>query len=116
MGSGIQSRYSDMYRHVSSDTNAAITARSQKDVDTTVSDLTQAFSDVKVIGVAADALALSELERLVKVVNDRLGDIDVLVCNAGTNSMSQGVSQLQWLICSFHAFHNDKGGGLVVLA
>lgn len=64
----------------------AITARNAKEVAETTAELQEEFPKIKVIGVPADGCKLSDLEMLVKKVNEALGPIDVLLCNAGTNS------------------------------
>ncbi|KIW19445.1 hypothetical protein PV08_00017 [Exophiala spinifera] len=66
--------------------SVAITARSADQVDATVKELQKQYPDNKFIGVAADGCDRNDLEKLVSTVNQKLGDIDVLVCNAGTNT------------------------------
>ncbi|KAF2150957.1 NAD(P)-binding protein [Myriangium duriaei CBS 260.36] len=66
--------------------NVAITARTKSQVDNTVAELQKSYPDVKVIGIPADGCKTEELQRLVEHVNEELGVIDVLVCNAGTNT------------------------------
>ncbi|EMC96070.1 hypothetical protein BAUCODRAFT_148904 [Baudoinia panamericana UAMH 10762] len=66
--------------------SVCVTARNALEVEDTVSEIRKASPDVKAIGEAADACKLADLEMLVQKVNEQLGVIDVLICNAGTNT------------------------------
>lgn len=66
--------------------SVAITARDAGEVDETVKEIAAACPGVKVIGMPADGCKRSDLEMLVGKVNEHLGPIDALVCNAGTNT------------------------------
>lgn len=65
---------------------AAITARNVAEVEATAREIQKEFSEVKVLSAPADGCKTADLEALVKRVNAELGPIDLLVCNAGTNS------------------------------
>lgn len=67
--------------------SVAITGRTKEQVDATTKEVRSLLGkDAKAIGVVADGLKREDLERLVKEVTEDLGEIDVLVCNAGTNT------------------------------
>ena len=67
--------------------SVAITGRTREQVDATTEDVRSVLTkDAKAIGVVADGLKSEDLVRLVKEVAEKLGEIDVLVCNAGTNT------------------------------
>lgn len=82
-----------------------MTARNAAEVEATKNEIAGAVPSVKVIGVVADGCKHDDLVMLLGTVspasiwhrhawaeqaqvNAELGDIDVLVCNAGTNSKS----------------------------
>lgn len=65
--------------------SVAITARTKYQVDATTSEIKSILvAGANAIGVVADGLKRDDLERLVQEVTSQLGEIDVLVCNAGT--------------------------------
>lgn len=67
--------------------SVAITGRTKSQVDTTASEVKSVLcGSAKAIGVVADGLKRDDQERLVQEVTAQLGAIDVLVCNAGTNT------------------------------
>jgi NAD(P)-dependent dehydrogenase (short-subunit alcohol dehydrogenase family) len=67
--------------------SVAVTGRTKLQVDAATEDVKSVLEkDAKAIGVVADGLKRDDLERLVKEVTEQLGEIDVLVCNAGTNT------------------------------
>ncbi|KAH8665143.1 hypothetical protein BGZ60DRAFT_453578 [Tricladium varicosporioides] len=64
----------------------AITGRTRSQVDETTKEILDTIPNAKAIGVVADVCIRADLERLVAEVNDKLGDIDILICNAGMNT------------------------------
>lgn len=67
--------------------SVAITGRTKEQVDATTKEVRSVLGrGAKAVGVIADGLKRDDLERLVNVVTEQLGEIDVLVCNAGTNT------------------------------
>ncbi|KAH6667832.1 hypothetical protein B0J14DRAFT_173094 [Halenospora varia] len=64
----------------------AITGRTQSQVEETTKEILDTIPNAKAIGVVADVCIRADLERLVKEVVAKLGEIDVLICNAGTNT------------------------------
>ena len=66
--------------------SVAITGRTKAQVDQTTKDVQDVAEGGKVVGVVADGCKRSDLINLVKEVTESLGEIDVLVCNAGTNT------------------------------
>lgn len=66
--------------------NVAVTARKADEVSEAVKEISEACPEVKVVGMPADGCKRSDLERLAAWVQKELGAIDVLICNAGTNS------------------------------
>lgn len=65
--------------------NVCITARTPTQVESTMQEISALDSGAKAIGVVADALKPTDQERLVREFRQRLGSVDILVCNAGSN-------------------------------
>ena len=67
--------------------SVVITGRTKEQVDAVTQEVKAALGkDAKAIGVVADGVKREDLERLARTVEEELGEIDVLVCNAGTNT------------------------------
>jgi len=66
--------------------NVCITARNAAQVESTRKEIAEQAPNSKIIGFAADALKLEEQEKLVQEFHDKLGFVDILVCNAGDNT------------------------------
>ncbi|MCQ9208417.1 MAG: SDR family oxidoreductase [Omnitrophica bacterium] len=65
--------------------NLVLAARRQSALDQTVAELKKEKSG-EVFGVSCDVSRLADLENLVKVSQDQLGKIDILINNAGVSS------------------------------
>jgi short-subunit dehydrogenase len=65
--------------------NLVLAARTQSTLDGTVEELKKR-NKVKVLGVPCDVSRLADLENLVKVSQEQLGKIDILINNAGVSS------------------------------
>jgi NAD(P)-dependent dehydrogenase (short-subunit alcohol dehydrogenase family) len=65
--------------------NIAVTGRTASEVQSTVREISNIAADVKSIGITANILDQKEQERLVREVREKLGNIDILICNAGSN-------------------------------
>jgi len=65
--------------------NLVLAARTQSTLDVTVKEIKDK-TGVKVIGVATDVSKLEDLKRLVETTTKELGNIDVLINNAGVSS------------------------------
>ncbi|TVY76012.1 Dehydrogenase/reductase SDR family member [Lachnellula suecica] len=63
----------------------AITGRTESQVQETAKEVLS-LEGAKAIGVVADVCNRSDLERLAKEVTEKLGPIEILICNAGTNT------------------------------
>lgn len=66
--------------------NVVIAARNQETLDDAVKDIQSKASGSKVIGVSTDVGKLEELQKLYDVAKSELGQIDVLINNAGVSS------------------------------
>lgn len=65
--------------------NLLLAARTQSTLDETAAELKKE-NQVKVLGVSCDVSRLADLENLVKVSQEQLGKIDILINNAGVSS------------------------------
>ncbi|RAL66471.1 hypothetical protein DID88_006161 [Monilinia fructigena] len=74
------------YALAESGASVTITARTQNQADETAEELSKSFPNVKVIGFIGDVCKRTDLESLVKEVTTKLGPIDILINNAGTNT------------------------------
>ncbi|KAG4030094.1 hypothetical protein MFRU_013g01180 [Monilinia fructicola] len=74
------------YALAKSGASVTITGRTKNQVDETTEELSKSFPSVKVIGFIGDVCKRSDLERLVEEVTTKLGPIDILINNAGTNT------------------------------
>ncbi|KAF4628322.1 hypothetical protein G7Y89_g9832 [Cudoniella acicularis] len=64
----------------------AITGRTHHQVEATTQEISKMIQGATAIGIVADVCIRGNLERLVKEVTKTLGEIDILICNAGTNT------------------------------
>ncbi|KUJ21470.1 NAD(P)-binding protein [Mollisia scopiformis] len=64
----------------------AISGRTKSQVEETTQAVLSSASGVKAIGVVGDVCSRTDQERMVKEVTESLGPIDILICNAGTNT------------------------------
>ncbi len=65
--------------------NLSLAARTQGPLDETCAQLQKEYG-VKVIGVVCDVSKLNDLENLVQTTKEKLGQIDILINNAGVSS------------------------------
>jgi NAD(P)-dependent dehydrogenase (short-subunit alcohol dehydrogenase family) len=65
--------------------NIAVTGRTASEVETTIHEISSLAPKVKSIGITANVLDLKDQERLAQEVREKLGQIDILICNAGSN-------------------------------
>lgn len=65
--------------------NVAVTGRTADEVQSTVEEISKLNTGSKYVGIVADILDRKEQERLVQEVRINLGEIDILICNAGSN-------------------------------
>jgi NAD(P)-dependent dehydrogenase (short-subunit alcohol dehydrogenase family) len=65
--------------------NIAVTGRTSSEVQSTVDEISSLGTGVKCMGITADVLIRKEQERLVQAVRENLGQIDIMICNAGSN-------------------------------
>jgi NAD(P)-dependent dehydrogenase (short-subunit alcohol dehydrogenase family) len=65
--------------------NVVVTGRTASEVQSTVDEISSVAPKVKSIGITANVLDLNDQKRLVAEVREKLGDIHVLICNAGSN-------------------------------
>jgi len=65
--------------------NLVLAARTQSTLDKATEDLKKE-NNVEVLGVSCDVSKLADLENLVKVAQEKLGTIDILINNAGVSS------------------------------
>jgi len=66
--------------------NVCITARNAYQVEGTRKEISERVPNVKIIGITTDVLKLEEQEKLVHEFHDKLGPVDILICNAGDNT------------------------------
>ncbi|WP_051200226.1 SDR family NAD(P)-dependent oxidoreductase [Flavobacterium subsaxonicum] len=65
------------------DANVLFTARNEKLIEEVVTELQKDFSNIE--GIAADVTVVEDVVRLKSLIEEKWGQLDVLVNNAGTN-------------------------------
>lgn len=78
--------------------SVAITARREDALRDAEAKLKEAYPDVEVFSVVADASKVSDIRNMVSKVIERFGKIDILVNNAGTNVLNYAldVTEEEW--------------------
>lgn len=66
--------------------NVCVTARTCSQVEATRAEIERLDVGGKVVGIVADVLNRADQERLIREFRQKLGPVDVLVCNAGSNT------------------------------
>lgn len=65
--------------------NVCVTARTRSQVEATIAEIARLGVGGKAAGIVADLLKQADQERLIREFREKLGPVDVLVCNAGSN-------------------------------